>query len=68
MKVAELRQLKADKKIETSSNGDTWFGVHYSNTSTLKPAITLSGDSEEYVVTKIAEFIDSIGFEQKEES
>ena len=66
MKVAEIRQLKADKRIETSSSSETWYGIHYSNNSTLNPAITISGPTEEFVVVKISEFLDSIGFEEKE--
>lgn len=62
MKAAELRQMKSDKKIETSNNGGTWFAIHYSNTETLKPSISVSGDSEEFVVVKISEFLDKVGF------
>lgn len=62
MKVAELRQIKSDKNIQTSNVGGTWFAIHYSNTETLKPSISVSGDSEEFVVVKISEFLDKIGF------
>lgn len=66
MKVAELRKLKSDNKIQTSTAGGIWFATCYSSGETLTPSISISGPSEEFVVLKICEFLEKIGLEGEE--
>jgi len=66
MKVAELRKIKSDKKIQTSNVGGNWFATCYSNGETLTPSISISGPTEEFVVLKVSDFLDKIGFSEED--